>query len=120
VTWLLVAIIVAATTAGEILQAIAMRRHGEVRSFRPGALARAARLLARNRFMVLSILCMAVSFFAFMALLSVSDLSFAAPATAASYVLETALAAVVLQERVGARRWTGCIMVACGVGLLSL
>ena len=119
-TWLLVALIVAATTAGEVLQAAGMRHHGEMRDFRPGALARAARLLVRNRYILLSIACLAVSFFAFMALLSISDLSFAVPATAASYVLETALAAVVLGEQVGRRRWAGCLMVACGVALLSL
>ena len=43
---------------------------------------------------------MAVSFFAFIALLSVADLSFAVPATAASYVLETVLAKYLLKEPV--------------------
>ena len=39
--WLLVALIVASTTAGEVLQAAGMRRHGEVNDFRPGAIGRA-------------------------------------------------------------------------------
>ena len=39
--WLLIAIIVGATTVGEVLQALGMRRHGEIRDFRPGALGRA-------------------------------------------------------------------------------
>ena len=39
--WLLVALIVAATTAGEVLQAAGMRRHGEIHDFRPGAIGRA-------------------------------------------------------------------------------
>ena len=43
---------------------------------------------------------MAVSFFAFMNLLSVADLSFAVPATAATYVFETMLARYFLKERV--------------------
>ena len=47
--WLLVAIIVVATTFKDILQAIAMRRHGEIHDFRPGALGRLLRLLAQNR-----------------------------------------------------------------------
>jgi len=63
---------------------------------------------------------MAVSFFAFMALLSVSDLSFAVPATAATYVIETILAKFLLKEHVGMCRWAGASLVAGGVALLAL
>ena len=42
--WLLIGIIVAATTAGEVLQAAGMRRHGEIRDFRPGAIGRGGAL----------------------------------------------------------------------------
>ena len=118
--WLLVAIIVVATTIGEVLQAIAMRQHGEIHDFRPGAIGRLVAVLARNRFIVASVVAMAVSFFAFMALLSVSDMSFAVPATAASYVTETILAKYLLKENVGLGRWAGAWLVACGVALLSL
>jgi uncharacterized membrane protein len=54
-----------------------------------------------------------------MTLLSVADVSFAVPATAASFVLETAMAKVILKEHIGARRWVGASLVACGVALLS-
>ena len=118
--WLLVAIIVAATTAKDVLQAIAMKRHGEIHDFRPGALGRLARLLARNRNIVASVFFSGVSFFTFLRLVSSADLSFAVPATAASFVFETILAKYVLKERVGAARWTGACLVACGVALLSL
>src|ERR1700739_2467501 len=97
--WLLVAIIVASTTVKDILQAIAMRRHGEIHDFRPGALSRVLRLLARSRIIIASIFCSAVSFFAFLRLVTTADLSFAVPATAASYVFETILAKYVLKER---------------------
>ncbi|MCL4401227.1 MAG: EamA family transporter [Acidobacteria bacterium] len=118
--WLLVAVIVAATTAGEVLQAIGMRHHGEVHDFRPGALGRMFAMLARNRYIVASVAAMAVSFFAFMSLLSVSELSFAVPATAVTYVLETALAKFLLKEQISWGRWAGASLVACGVALLSL
>jgi len=118
--WLLVAIIVGATTLKDILQAIAMRRHGEIHDFRLGALGRLLRLLARNRIIIASIVCSAVAFFAFLRLVSAADLSFAVPATAASFVLETILAKYVLKERVGPARWMGASLVACGVALLSL
>jgi len=117
---LLIAIIVAATTVGEVLQAAGMRRHGEIRDFRPGALGRAAAVLARNRFVIGAVAAMAVSFFAYMGLLTISDLSFAVPATAVTYVLETVLAKYVLKERVNWLRWAGAALVVCGVALVAL
>jgi len=118
--WLLVAVIAAATSAADVLQAAAMKRHGEIRDFRPGAIRRALARLARNKLIAASIAAMAISFFAFITLLSVADLSFAVPATAASYVLETVLAKHVLREPVTVARWAGATLVACGVALLSL
>jgi len=118
--WLLVAVIAAATTASDVLQSAAMKRHGEIRDFRPGALGRVLAILARNKLIIASVAAMAVSFFAFIALLSVADLSFAVPATAGSYVLETVLAKYVLLEPVTMERWAGASLVACGVALLSL
>jgi hypothetical protein len=41
--WLLVAVIAVATTASDVMQAAAMKRHGEIRDFRPGALEARAR-----------------------------------------------------------------------------
>jgi drug/metabolite transporter (DMT)-like permease len=118
--WLLIALIVASTTVGEVLQATGMRLHGEIRDFRPGAIGRAAALLARNRFVIGSVVAMAVSFFAYIRLPTVSDLSFAVPATAVTYVLETVLAKYLLNERVGWLRWAGASLVICGVALIGL
>ena len=84
IAWALVAAVVASATAGEVLQAYAMRRHGEVRDFRPGAIGRLVAAMTRNRYILASVACMAISFFAFLALVSVAELSFAVPATAAS------------------------------------
>ena len=118
--WLLVAIIAAATTLSDVSQSAAMKRHGEIRDFRPGALRRLLAMLARNKLIVASVAAMAVSFFAFLALLSVADLSFAVPATAGSYVFDTVLAKYLLKEPVTLGRWAGASLVACGVALLSL
>ncbi len=118
--WAMIAIIVAATAAGEVLAAMGMRRHGEIHDFRPGALGRAAAVLTRNRFVIGSVIAMAVSFFAYMRLLTLADLSFAVPATAVTYVLETVLAKYVLKEQVNWLRWAGAALVICGVALVSL
>jgi drug/metabolite transporter (DMT)-like permease len=118
--WLLVAIIVVTTTVKDILQAIAMRRHGEIHDFRPGALGKVLRLMAVNRNIIVSMVCSGISFFAFLRLVAIADLSFAVPATAGSYVLETILAKYVLKEQVDSLRWIGAMLVACGVALVSL
>jgi drug/metabolite transporter (DMT)-like permease len=115
-----IAVIVAATTAGEVLQAHGMRRHGEIHDFRPGAIGRAMAMLARNWAVIASVAAMAVSFFAYLGLLTISDLSFAVPATAVTYVLETLLAKYILKEHVTRLRWAGAALVICGVALVSL
>jgi len=109
--WILLAIMVGSTTAGEVMQAIGMRRHGEIRDFRP---------MARNRFVIGSVVCMGASFFAFMKLLAIADLSFAVPVSAVTYVLETVLAKYLLKEHVNWLRWAGASLVVCGVTLVSL
>ncbi len=117
--WFLVAVIVGATVLGDALQTAGMKRHGEIHDFRPGALGRVARALASNWHVIVAIGMMAVSFFAFLTLLSIADLSFAVPATAASFVLETLVAKYFLKERVDWKRWAGAGLVACGVALLG-
>lgn len=118
-SWGLVGVIVAGTVAGDTLQSLEMKRHGEIR-FSKGGLGRIAATLALKKYLILAIVCMAVSFFAFMTLVSKADLSFAVPATAASFVFDTILARYVLRERVDAKRWMGAALVAGGVALLAL
>jgi len=118
--WIYIAVIVAATTVGEVLAAAGMRRHGEIRDFRPGAIRRAVALLSRSRFLIGSVAAMAVSFFAYLGLLTIADLSFAVPVTAITYFLETILAKYYLKEHVNWLRWAGASLVICGVALVSL
>ncbi len=117
-TWILVAVTVVATALSDILQSYEMKRAGE-QSVGARGLGRLLRLVAARRYLLLSILCLAVSFFAFMALVQTAALSFAVPASAASFILETALARLLLKERVGGRRAAGTLLVLCGVVLLG-
>jgi drug/metabolite transporter (DMT)-like permease len=97
-----------------------MKRHGEIRVSDPRGLGRAAARLATKKYLILAIFFMALSFFAFLTLMQTADLSFAVPASAASFVFETILARLVLKEQVDARRWTGAALVAVGVYLVAL
>ncbi len=116
--WLLLAIIVCATVLSDILQSYEMKRSGQ-QSVNVRGLARLLRMIVSRRYLLLSIVCLALSFFAFMALLQTAPLSFAVPASAATFVLETALAKFVLKERVGKRRSAGALLVLSGVLLLA-
>ncbi|HLH40504.1 MAG TPA: EamA family transporter [Bryobacteraceae bacterium] len=118
--WLLVLLIVCCNATGDLLDASGMKRHGEVCDFRPASILRLIRDLARNPFVLGGIAAMAVAFGAQMSLLSITDLSFAVPATASSYVLETVLAKVILGEHINRLRWIGAALVAAGVLLLQL
>jgi drug/metabolite transporter (DMT)-like permease len=118
--WLLLAVIIGSTVTADLLQSHEMKRHGEVRDFRPSGLRLVLAALARKRNLILAVACMAASFFAFMALVQVADLSFAVPASAGSLVIETVLARIILKERVDLRRWIGAALVAGGVWLLAL
>ena len=120
IQWLLVGVIVGSTATADVLQTIEMKRHGEVSDFRPGKLGSMLAKLLPRPFLILTVIFMALSFFAFMKLLTVADLSFAVPATAASFVLETLLARLLLKESVDVRRWAGAALVACGVALLAV
>lgn len=116
--WLLLAIIVLSTVSSDLLQSYEMKRSGEQKVSARG-LGRMLRMIVSRRYLLLSIACMAASFFAFMALLQTAPLSFAVPASATTFVLETVLAKFVLKERVGKRRTAGALLVLGGVVLLA-
>lgn len=116
--WVLLSIVVTATALSDLLQSHEMKRSGE-QSVSARGIARLLKMIAMRRELLLSIVCLAFSFFAFMALVQVTPLSFAVPASAASFILETVLAKIVLKEEVGRRRAAGALLVLGGVILLA-
>jgi len=111
---------VAAGTAGDLLSAKGMTLHGEIDDFGPRGIARILRYIATHKLVVGGIVCNAVSFGSFLALLSTAELSFAVPATALSYIFKTILARLYLKEKIQWRRWAGIILITVGVVLISL
>ncbi len=116
--WAIVAAMVVATVLGDLLQSHEMKRAGE-QSVSARGFARLLHVIAQRRLLILGISCNAVSFFSFMALVQTEPLSFAVPASSASFVLETLLAKFVLHERLGARRTAGALAVLAGVVLVG-
>jgi drug/metabolite transporter (DMT)-like permease len=120
VKWLLVLLIICCNTVADILNTHGMKRHGEVYDFGLHGIRRLVAALVRNRYVVGGIAVSAISFVALLRLLAIANLSFAIPATAASYLLETALAKYILKEEITWKRWAGASLVAGGVALLAL
>jgi transporter family protein len=118
VKWVLVIVIVFATVASDLLQSHEMKRAGE-QSVSARGLGRLLQTIAARRLLILGIAGNAVSFFAFMALVQREPLSFAVPASSASFVLETLLAKFVLHEKITARRAAGALIVLAGVVLVG-
>lgn len=116
--WVLVAAMVCATVLADLLQSHEMKRAGE-QSIDARGFARLLHVISQRRLLILGIACNAISFPAFMALVQTEPLSFAVPASAASFVLETVLAKFVLHERIGSRRAAGALAVLAGVVLVG-
>lgn len=117
-TWLLLAITIAATVASDLLQSYEMKRAG-AQNVDARGVRRLLGEIARRKYLILSIVCLAFSFTAFMALVQTAPLSFAVPASAGSFILETVLARFLLHESVGGRRAAGAMLVAAGIVLLA-
>jgi drug/metabolite transporter (DMT)-like permease len=116
--WILLAIVVVTTVLADLLQShemkIAAAEKGEKFGFLP-----LLKAIGTRPNLILAVACMAVLFFAFLALVQTQPLSFAVPASAATFVLETVLARLVLNEHVDARRAAGALLVLSGIVLLG-
>lgn len=119
-TFLMIAIVVIGSTVGDVLCSAGMKRQGELHDYSPGSIMRMCWKAAQDPLILAGIPAMAVSFFALIALLSVTALSFAVPVSASSYVLEVALAKHFLKEEVHWKRWAGAALVTIGIGLLFI
>lgn len=117
--WLLVLIIAVCNTLGDVLNTAGMKRQGEVEDLTPWSLLSMLKKTIRNSLVLAGFAALAISFFALLSLLSITTVSFAVPATAVSYLLETLLAKYILGEDVRWRRWAAATLVAFGVLLLS-
>jgi drug/metabolite transporter (DMT)-like permease len=120
VTGMIAAIVIAAT-AGDVLTASAMRQIGDLDEIRAkrGLSGAIATVVSNARFLG-GVLCMAISFFSLLFALSNADLSLIAPASASLTFVSNAFAAkFFLKENVDRRRWTAAVFVCIGVALLT-
>ncbi len=116
---LLLTVVVSAGAMGEVFSTQAMKHVGEIHTLHIGQLLRLFGKAVRHPRFALSLLLMAVSFFAYLVLLARTDLSFAVPATALGYVVESLAARSMLGEQLSSRRWAGILVVCAGVAMVS-
>jgi drug/metabolite transporter (DMT)-like permease len=116
--WILLAVVVLTTVLADLLQSYEMKRVG-AQDGHAVRFWRMPELIAKRGFLILAIACMAVSFFAFLALVQREALSFAVPASAASFILETILARTLLKEHLDKKRMIGAGLVLCGIILVA-
>lgn len=119
-TAMTLSIIILAGSLGDVFIAKGMKRVGKISTLRLRELALIGKSMVRNAAFLLGILCLAISFCAFLAVLSWADLSFIVPATSLSFVVSTLGAKWLLKERINRLRWLGTLLVCAGVALLSL
>lgn len=116
--WILVAVVAMSNTVGDLLNTAGMKRIGPLEDFRIRPLLQLCLSIVRSPMVLGGIAALAIGFFAIMSLLSIATVSFAIPATASSYLLETLLAKYILKEDVRGRRWAAAGLVVVGVALL--
>ena len=112
--------IVVAGTGGELCVSRAMKQTGEVKDFRPTAIAKVLFSALSNRWMWLGVGLMTMAFFSLLAILSIEKVSFVVPVTALSYVAGALGGRFFLGEKISRSRWTGIALVCVGVTLVFL
>ena len=120
--WGAIALIILASTTGDVLLSYSMKRVGDVGELwkQLGAVAVIKRVLATPTF-ALGVMAMAVAFYSLLFGLSWGNLSLVVPASASlTFVANAVAARIFLHERVGRRRWIAAILVAGGVILMAL
>jgi drug/metabolite transporter (DMT)-like permease len=68
---------------------------------------------------ILGVACLSGFFYAYLTALSWADLTFVLPATALGYVVTALLSRYFLHEYISLWRWSGVLLITCGVGLVT-
>ena len=119
-TALMVALVVLGGSIGDVFITKGMKQVGEIATLNARELLRIAGRTLTNKWFLVGLFFMALSFFSFLAVLSWADLSLVLPATSISFVITTIGAKFYLQEKINPVRWAGIVLVCIGVALISL
>lgn len=116
-TALILGFVVLTGTSGEISLTHAMKQIGEVKHFSPADISYVLLRSLRQVWLWIAVALMALSFYAFLTMLSWYPVSFVVPATSLAYVAGALGAKFLLKERLTAIRWGGVACISLGVAL---
>ncbi len=118
-TYVLVALMVASSSTGDLLLSKGMKQIGSVSLASPTSLATVFRQTATSGTIWLGICGLCLFLGCYMLLLSWADFSFVQPASAGSYAIVPVLGYALLGEAVPATRWLGVACICLGVALVG-
>jgi drug/metabolite transporter (DMT)-like permease len=119
--WLAILAIVLSSSAGDVLLSRGMKQIGDLGNVRrKNGFNFVMMQILRNRYFLMGVACMAVSFYSLLFGLSWNEVSLIGPAAASLTFVANAFAAkIFLHERVDRRRWAAALFVAAGVVLMA-
>jgi drug/metabolite transporter (DMT)-like permease len=117
-TFLGLTILVVASTFGDLLLTRTMKSVGEVTGVRPLRALGVVMSAFWRPSMWAALSLQAVAFFSFLALLSWANVSVVVPASALGYAAGALGAKFFLRETLSPVRWTGILLISCGVALV--
>ena len=119
--WLAILAIVLSSSAGDVLLSRGMKQIGDLGEVRrKHGLNFVMMQILRNRYFLIGVACMAISFYSLLFGLSWNEVSLIGPAAASLTFVANAFAAkMFLHERVDRRRWAAALFVAAGVVLMA-
>jgi drug/metabolite transporter (DMT)-like permease len=119
--WLAILAIVLSSSAGDVLLSRGMKQIGDLGELRrKNGLRFVVLQIVRNRYFLIGVTCMAISFYSLLFGLSWNEVSLIGPAAASLTFVANAFAArIFLHERVDRRRWAAALCVAAGVVLMA-
>lgn len=120
ITALLIGLVVLGGSAGDVLITKGMKQLGEISTLNARRLLGVFVSAITNRYFLMGVFCMAVSYFSFLGALRLADLSLVLPATSISFVIATLGARFFLKETISPVRWAGILLVCIGVALISI
>jgi drug/metabolite transporter (DMT)-like permease len=119
--WLAILAIVISSSAGDVLLSRGMKQIGDLGKVRrKHGFSFVITQVFRNRYFLIGVVCMAVSFYSLLFGLSWNEVSLIGPAAASLTFVANAFAAkIFLHEHVDRRRWAAALFVAAGVVLMA-
>jgi drug/metabolite transporter (DMT)-like permease len=113
--------IVVSSSAGDVLLSRGMKQIGDLGKVRrKHGFSFVITQVFRNRYFLIGVVCMAISFYSLLFGLSWNEVSLIGPAAASLTFVANAFAAkMFLHERVDRRRWAAALFVAAGVVLMA-